>query len=312
MARAQAEAEERARLQAEQETQEAAGLMGWIKTATGVGKKEEEEEADLSAVLQTGLSRFSKPNSNTETYQKACYAWRPSDVDAQMSDDALIQALKTRLKYVHTTAPQALSAVVGEPNIVKNPNAFGEKGVDAAVFRAFASQLMYNLSEERASQFLTNASGSQKAPLVSVPKFLNLFTATGAGADGRGAKAEKIAPVSYTVDKLTDREQRLLLTMRDYLFEQHSQMKNMFKRCDPDGNGYVSIEEFLNAMSRAGVPVGHGLDRRSDKTISEEEAARIVGFFDKEGDGYLRYHEFMTMLQSTKNSVLTKKVLTNR
>ena len=63
------------------------------------------------------------------------------------------------------------------------------------------------------------------------------------------------------------------------------------------GNGYVSIEEFLNAMSRAGVPVGHGLDRRSDKTISEEEAARIVGFFDKEGDGYLRYHEFMTMLQ---------------
>ena len=43
-----------------------------------------------------------------------------------MSDDALIQALKTRLKYVHTSAPQALSAVVGEPNIVKNPNAFAK------------------------------------------------------------------------------------------------------------------------------------------------------------------------------------------
>ena len=89
----------------------------------------------------------------------------------------------------------------------------------------------------------------------------------------------------------------------------HGQMKNMFKRCDPDNNGYVSIEEFLNAMSRAGVPVGHGLDRMSVNTITEEEAARIVGFFDKEGDGYLRYHEFMQMLQSTKNSVLTKKVL---
>jgi Ca2+-binding EF-hand superfamily protein len=110
------------------------------------------------------------------------------------------------------------------------------------------------------------------------------------------------------VEKLTAREQKLLLTMRDYLFEQHAQMKNMFRRCDPDNNGYVSIEEFLNAMSRAGVPMGHGLDRQA-ATISEEEAARIVGFFDKEGDGRLRYHEFMTMLQSTKNSVLTKRVL---
>ncbi len=65
-------------------------------------------------------------------------------------------------------------------------------------------------------------------------------------------------------------------------------------------------------MSRAGVPMGHGLDRKADNTISVEEAARIVGFFDKEGDGRLRYHEFMTMLQSTKNSVLTKKVLSAR
>ena len=89
-------------------------------------------------------------------------------------------------------------------------------------------------------------------------------------------------------------------------------MQNMFKRCDPDGTGGVTIEEFLNAMSRAGVPVGHGLDRKSDYSISEEEAANIVGFFDKDGDGILQYHEFMTMLQSTKTSVLTTKILTAR
>ena len=58
--------------------------------------------------------------------------------------------------------------------------------------------------------------------------------------------------------------------------------------------------------------MGHGLDRRSDHSISEEEAANIVGFFDKDGDGILQYHEFMTMLQATKNSVLAKKVLTQR
>merc|ERR1719284_1320466 len=98
--------------------------------------------------------------------------------------------------------------------------------------------------------------------------------------------------------------------MREALFEQHSKMINMFRRCDPDGSGHVTIEEFLNAMVRAGVAVGKGLDRAADSTITEEEAANIVGFFDKDGDGHLRYHEFMNMLQSTKNSVLTQKVLT--
>lgn len=86
-------------------------------------------------------------------------------------------------------------------------------------------------------------------------------------------------------------------------------MQNMFRRMDPDGSGHVSIEEFLNAMSRAGHPVGHGLDRQSDHTISEQEAANIVGFFDKDGDGHLSYSEFMNMLQATKNSILTKQVL---
>ena len=57
----------------------------------------------------------------------------------------------------------------------------------------------------------------------------------------------------------------------------------MFKRCDPDSSGHVSIEEFLNAMSRAGIPVGHGLDRQQDNTITEQEAANIVSFFDKDG-----------------------------
>lgn len=262
---------------------------------------------------QTGLSRFSRPTSKTDVFERACYAWQASTLDESMPDEAIIAALRARLAYVHTSAPQALAAVVGEPNVAAKPHVFGEHGVDAAVLRAFAAQLLYNLTEARASALLLRASGAAKVPLISVPKFLDLFK----GGDGKGGASKKqearIAPVEPgSVEKLTGREQKLLLTMRDYLFEQHGQMKSMFKRCDPDNNGYVSIEEFLNAMSRAGVPVGHGLDRQSDRTITEEEAARIVGFFDKEGDGYLRYHEFMTMLQSTKNSVLTKKVLTQR
>ena len=235
-------------------------------------------------------------------------------MNAVDSVDAIIKALGARLKYVHTTAAQALAQVVKEPNIVKNPNAFGEHGVDAPVLMAFAASVLYNMSRKRAEQLLSSQRGGRNAPpIVSVPKFLSLF-ANGAEL----GKREKAPPLSERllagkkVDKLSNREQKLLLTMRDYLFEQHGKMQSMFKRCDPDGSGHVTIEEFLNAMSRAGVPVGHGLDRQQDKTITEQEAANIVGFFDQNGDGHLSYHEFMTMLQSTKNSVLTKQVLTER
>lgn len=62
----------------------------------------------------------------------------------------------------------------------------------------------------------------------------------------------------------------------------------------------------MKAMQRAGIAVGHGLDRARDNSISEDEAANILAFFDKDKDGYLQYHEFMNMLQSTKNSVLSK------
>ena len=251
------------------------------------------------------------PRIASDVFEFACYVWQASELDDRISDEALIHALKARLEYVHTSAAQALAACVHEPNVAKKPGHFGEHGVDVAVLKAFAAQLLYYLTDARAAALLTSASGKARVPIVSVPRFLALFEG---GSDGgrRGAQSSRldegrIQPVSG-VEKLTAREQKLLLTMRDYLFEQHAQMKNMFRRCDPDNNGYVSIEEFLNAMSRAGVPMGHGLDRQA-ATISEEEAARIVGFFDKEGDGRLRYHEFMTMLQSTKNSVLTKRVL---
>jgi len=265
----------------------------------------------VSDVLTTGLTRWSHPTSDTDVYSKGVYAWQPGAIDEKLSDGAIIHALRQRLKYVHTTPVEALAQCVKDPNVAKNPNAFGEHGVDAAVLVAFAAQVLYNLSEARASSLLLNASGSAKTPMISVPKFLGLFSSDGGVLGGDAPKLKKIEP-NKNVEKLTHREVKLLMTMRDYLFEQHSEMKNMFRRCDPDGSGAVSIEEFLNAMKRAGVPVGHGLDRQKDSSISEDEAANIVGFFDRDGDGFLKYHEFMNMLQSTKNSVLTKKVLTQR
>ena len=42
------------------------------------------------------------------------------------------------------------------------------------------------------------------------------------------------------------------------------------------------------------------------RSITEDEAANILAYFDKDKDGFLQYHEFMTMLQATKTSVLTQ------
>ena len=67
-------------------------------------------------------------------------------IDETLSDDAILRLIASRLKYVHTTPAACLAQVVREPNILKNPNAFGEHGVDANTFKAFAACVMYNLS----------------------------------------------------------------------------------------------------------------------------------------------------------------------
>lgn len=311
----QQEAMERARAGAEQRrAEEAAEAARAAAAAAKPPVDVSDQGGDVSSVLETGLTIFSKPTSNTEVYQKGVYAWQPSSLEDRLGDDAIINALKARLKYVHSSAAEALSQAVKEPNVAKKPHNFADHGVDAKCLVAFAGQVLYRLSEARAGELLTNASTHKpKVAVLSVPRFLELFSG-GGGFFGFGGDGASSKPPIQTrkVDSLTKREQKLLLTMRDYLFEQHSKMISMFRRCDPDGNGYVTIEEFLNAMRRAGVAVGHGLDRKSDDTITEEEAAEIVGFFDKDGDGHLTYAEFMTMLQATKTSVLTTKVLTHR
>ena len=118
----------------------------------------------------------------------------------------------------------------------------------------------------------------------------------------------------FLEEALSGREKQLLLSLRDFLFERCSKMKAMFEKCDIDGDGFVSIEEFLIAMEKAGIPLGHGLDRQKHAkgAISDEEAMNIVAFFDRDGDGLLSYAEFMSCLQTTKNSLLAQKGLVDQ
>merc|ERR1712083_1088040 len=63
-------------------------------------------------------------------------------------------------------------------------------------------------------------------------------------------------------------------------------------------DGVVTLEEFLYALEGAGVHIGHEINRaRVD--VGEEEAARLLSYFDRDGQGVLRYNEFMRLLQGT-------------
>merc|ERR1719506_1992422 len=100
------------------------------------------------------------------------------------------------------------------------------------------------------------------------------------------------------VESLNNRERQMVTHLREALFERRSNMKKMFESCDLNDDGIVTLEEFLYALENSGVAMGHEIDRAKAQ-VSEEEAARMLSFFDRDGQGVLRYNEFMRLLQGT-------------
>ena len=131
------------------------------------------EEYDLSA---SELTPFPTATSETDLFEKGVYAWTASALDDRMSDEQIIEALKKRLKYVHSTAAQALAACVKQSQLANTPEAFAGYGVHPPCMVAFTAQLLYNLSEARAATLLSNVSGGP--PIVPVMRFLELFGMT--------------------------------------------------------------------------------------------------------------------------------------
>ena len=75
------------------------------------------------------------------------YAWTASALDDALSDAQIIDAIKKRLKYVHTPPAVALAACVKEPRLAADPEAYAGHGVDPSVLIAFAAQVLYTLSD---------------------------------------------------------------------------------------------------------------------------------------------------------------------
>ena len=97
---------------------------------------------------------------------------------------------------------------------------------------------------------------------------------------------------------LGHKEAQLVTNLREALFERRSNMQKMFKSIDLNDDGIVTLEEFLHALEGAGVAVGHEIDRARAQ-VTDEEAARMLAYFDRSGSGFLHYNEFMRLLQGT-------------
>ena len=100
------------------------------------------------------------------------------------------------------------------------------------------------------------------------------------------------------VSQLSRKEAQLVTNLREALFERRSNMQKMFKSVDLNDDGVVTLEEFLHALEGAGVAVGHEIDRARAR-VTEEEAARMLAYFDRSCTGTLQYNEFMRLLQGT-------------
>ncbi|CAK9021392.1 Probable calcium-binding protein CML18 (Calmodulin-like protein 18) [Durusdinium trenchii] len=137
-----------------------------------------------------------------------------------------------------------------------------------------------------------------------------LFTGPHAAAAAREEKKRQLMQQSrpqenlrqlvlqQRVSQLSRKEAQLVTNLREALFERRSNMQKMFKSVDLNDDGVVTLEEFLHALEGAGVAVGHEIDRARAQ-VTEEEAARMLAYFDRSCTGTLQYNEFMRLLQGT-------------
>ncbi len=79
------------------------------------------------------------------------------------------------------------------------------------------------------------------------------------------------------------------LLLRDELKKKRdrkgSQARQIFRYFDVDGNGEVSVDEFINAVRRMGI------------SKSDEEVVQLHKDLDKDNSGAISYQEFINLIE---------------
>ena len=75
---------------------------------------------------------------------------------------------------------------------------------------------------------------------------------------------------------------RLLKLLRDQLLVQ---LRRVFQSFDKSSTRTVTPSEFEQGLKKLGI------------NVTPEEAARLIQRFDTQGDGQIRYYEFVHMVQ---------------
>jgi len=116
--------------------------------------------------------------------------------------------------------------------------------------------------------------------------------------------------------KVAMNDNMVIAQLRTELFERSSKMKDMFRRLDTDGSGSLSLLEFRKGLQRSGFTDMRGqanthrkgLDRGT-LVVSIADTVRLFNYFDEDGDGQMKYGEFMHLLQNSTKVDYNKRLM---
>eukprot|EP00945_MAST-04E_sp_MAST-4E-sp1_P007524 g7524.t1 len=92
-------------------------------------------------------------------------------------------------------------------------------------------------------------------------------------------------------DVMGEADYELIKAISDAVYSTRKRVKKVFHRLDKDGSGSVSVTEAFNGFQKLGVQL----------TVQQVEA--LVDVFDENGDGGLRYSEFVRMLAESSKHI---------
>lgn len=274
--------------------------------------KQEETRKQLTRTLQS-LSDTRPPTRvlTSRIYEKAEYMFSHESLE-NLRDEEATKTIRQRLRKLYVSPAEVLAEAMQIPAVASSAGQ-DDLNVDVPVAQAFLGQLQLSMSSQRTLKFLNDREE------VPVKEFLQIFGAPAAPAAPAPASSVAAAReekkrelmqqrrpqenlrqlvLQQRVSRLSSKEAQLVTNLREALFERRSNMQKMFKSVDLNDDGVVTLEEFLHALEGAGVAVGHEIDR-ARACVTQEEAARMLAYFDRNSTGTLQYNEFMRLLQGT-------------